>query len=467
MTSLKLRSLVVAILAAVSGAASSASQPSSVTFTYDAVGNLKTVTDGLSYTTTYGYDALSRRTSETDATGTGLTKYEYDGLDNLTKVTDPRNVVTSYAVNSYGELLVTTSGDTGATVNTYDDAGNLTSRTDAKQQKTRYDYDALNRITLITYHDNTTVAYTYDQGPNAIGKLSQVVDASGTIAYGYDAFGQLTTETRTIGGVAYTTQYHFDDAGRPSGMTYPSGRRVDYERDAVGRISKITATRGTSVKAILTSIAYQPFGPVQMVTFANGHTQARQYDLDGRISSFQLPEQAMSVMQDAANRITSIGDPAVPASVTGYGYDALHRLTNVTTPNSAQIYGYDAVGNRTSKSSNGALTSYAYGSSNNRLTHVGGQPIATDVNGSIVDKVGATFNYDARGRMVSANTPIGLVTYTINSLGQRVRKVTPTETTVFHYDVSGKLIAETTTAGSKTTSLEHVYLGDMPVAVLK
>jgi YD repeat-containing protein len=51
---------------------------------------------------------------------------------------------------------------------------------------------------------------------------------------------------------------------------------------------------------------------------------------------------------------------------------------------------------------------------------------------------------------VSANTAIGLVTYTINSLGQRVRKVTPADTTVFHYDAGGKLIAESTTTGSTT-----------------
>lgn len=93
--------------------------------------------------------------------------------------------------------------------------------------------------------------------------------------------------------------------------------------------------------------------------------------------------------------------------------------------------------------------------------------MTTDANGSVTNKGNASFNYDARGRMVSANTAIGLVTYTINSLGQRVRKVTPTETTVFHYDMAGKLIAEATTTGSTTTEQEYVYLGDMPVAVIK
>jgi hypothetical protein len=44
-----------------------------------------------------------------------------------------------------------------------------------------------------------------------------------------------------------------------------------------------------------------------------------------------------------------------------------------------------------------------------------------------------------------------------------VQKITPTETTVFHYDRSGKLIAE----GTGSTLTEYVYLDDIPVAVLK
>ncbi|MEJ7806260.1 MAG: hypothetical protein WKG03_10125 [Telluria sp.] len=458
-----------ALLGVLLGAAANAyaTQNTTVTFTYDAVGNLKTVTNGLSHTTTYGYDSLSRRTSETDATATGITKYDYDGLDQLIKVTDPRNVVTSYTVNGLGELTQTSSGDTGSTISLYDEAGNLTSRTDAKQQTTTYKYDALNRITLITYHDNGTVAYTYDQGPNAIGKLSHVADASGTIQYYYNAFGQIAAEARTLGGATHTTFYRYDDTGRLSGMSYPSGRNIEYVRDTLGRISKVTALIGVATTPVLTDVAYQPFGPVRSVTFGNGRTQERSYDRDGRITSFSLSAQTMGLTYDAANRIKAITDPATPATGSTYDYDVLDRLTNVATAGSAQTYVYDAVGNRKQKVNNSAVTNYAYGAANNRLTQVGAQAIATDVNGSITDKVGATFNYDARGRMVSANTAIGLVTYTINSLGQRVRKVTPTETTVFHYDMAGKLIAESTTVGSTTTTQEYVYLGDMPVAVLK
>jgi YD repeat-containing protein len=111
-----------------------------------------------------------------------------------------------------------------------------------------------------------------------------------------------------------------------------------------------------------------------------------------------------------------------------------------------------------------ATTNYIYGTTSNWLTQYAGSQnatISTDPNGSTTNNGSTGFNYDARDRMVSASTAIGQGK--INALGQRVQKITPNATTVFHYDGSGKLIAESTD-GALT---EYVYLDDMPVAVLK
>jgi YD repeat-containing protein len=175
----------------------------------------------------------------------------------------------------------------------------------------------------------------------------------------------------------------------------------------------------------------------------------------------------MSVSYDAASRITGIADASNTASGMSYGYDVLDRLTNAISPTAGISYTYDTVGNRLQKNNNGSKTAYTYAATSNRLTKKGTQAISSDATGSITNNGSATFNYDARGRMISANTAIGLVQYTINGLGQRVRKVTPTTTTVFHYDLSGKLIAEATTAAGMSTTQEYVYLGDLPVAAFK
>lgn len=462
---LTLRCAAAAMMCAVVASAHGQS-PSVTTFAYDAQGNVHTVTDGLGHKTTYTYDALSRRSNATDH-NSKVTQYRYDGLSNLVAVTDARSVATSYTIDGLGNLLQTTSADTGVTVSNYDESGNVTSRTDAKQQKTTYRYDALNRVVSINYHDATTVSYTYDQGPNATGQLSQITDPSGNTEYKYDTFGRLVTETRNIVGTAYTTGYRYDGDGRLAGMTYPSGRAIEYGRDPLGRLNQISTVVGNAVTPVVANVTYQPFGPIQAVVFGNGRSQTRTYNADGGLASFSLSAQTIAVSYDAASRITGIADAANPASGTTYGYDTLDRLTNVGTASSAQTYKYDDVGNRIQKVINSAATAYSYGATNNRLVQVGAQAISTDANGSIIDKGNATFNYDARGRMVSANTAIGLVKYTINSLGQRVSKVTPTYTTIFHYDTTGKLIAESTLAGAKTTTQEYVYLGDVPVAVLK
>jgi YD repeat-containing protein len=250
-------------------------------------------------------------------------------------------------------------------------------------------------------------------------------------------------------------------------MVYPSGRVLNYGYDAAGRVEQISTVTNGAVQTLVSGIAYEPFGPAKSLTFGNGQVQNRTHDLDGRVASYSLGSTTMAIGYDAASRITSIAEQGNAASGNTYGYDALGRLTSVITPTLGQTYAYDVVGNRTQKVNNGSTTTLTYDTVSNRLTQTGPQPIAMDANGSITNKGNATFNYDARGRMVSANTEIGLVQYTINSLQQRVRKVAPTETTVFHYDAAGKLIAEITTMGTGTRLQEYVYLGNKPVAVLK
>lgn len=169
---------------------------------------------------------------------------------------------------------------------------------------------------------------------------------------------------------------------------------------------------------------------------------------------------------DAASRITGVADAGNAANTRTYGYDQLDRITSEQKANSSLGYSYDAVGNRTQHTNGAAITNYSYATTSNRLTQVAGSQtnaIAMDLNGSTTNNGSSQFNYDARGRMVSATTAIGVVSYKINALGQRVQKVTPQATMVFHYDANGKLIAET--AGNATT--EYVYLDDVPVAVLK
>ena len=116
-------------------------------------------------------------------------------------------------------------------------------------------------------------------------------------------------------------------------ITYPSGRTVDYGFDSLGRVSAVATTPSAAAPSNLaTSITYHPFGGLKGFTFGNSQTYARSYDQDGRISTYRLGGSDFVIAYDAASRITSISEVAVPANINSYGYDALDRLTEAPTP---------------------------------------------------------------------------------------------------------------------------------------
>lgn len=458
-----MRRTVFAVGVVMSCSAGAQVQNTTTNYEYNTAGRLTKVTDPLQRVTTHDYDVLGRHIGTTDPKS-GVTSFGYDGLDRQVKITDARNLATTYEIDGHGNLLKTVSPDTGISTKTYDAAGNVLTATDAKNQTTTYQYDTLNRVTSATYADGTSATYVYDQGPNAIGRLSQIIDVSGSTQFGYDQHGRVTSETRTIGGQAFTTLYHFDPYGRATGITYPSGRTVSYEYDEAGRIKQVQTSQGGVPQILASQITYVPFGGLQSLVFGNGQAYSRTYDLDGRMTSYTLNGQVQTLSYDAASRITGVNDGGNIANNRSYGYDELDRLTSEQRAQRSLGYSYDAVGNRTQYVNGAAVTNYTYGTISNRLTQLSGSQntsIASDANGSITNNGSSAFNYDARGRMVSANTAIGLVTYKINALGQRVLKTTPTLSTFYHYVGNGKLIAEST--GSALT--EYVYLGDVPVAV--
>jgi YD repeat-containing protein len=87
-----------------------------------------------------------------------------------------------------------------------------------------------------------TESYTYDQGAYGKGRLTRMDDATGYTSYQYDAAGALVQQTNNVYGTGYTTGWTYDPQGRRATMTYPSGLRLTYGYDSVGRLSGVTST---------------------------------------------------------------------------------------------------------------------------------------------------------------------------------------------------------------------------------
>lgn len=261
------------------------------TYDYDDNDNQVGMTDALNRSPSQTFDALDRLIKATDPDA-GDTHYTYDDRDNLTQVSDPKGVITSYVYDGLDNLIQEVSADAGTRTYQYDAAGNMTQATDARGVVAQYSYDVLNRLTQITYPGSTgeNVTYTYDLGSFGKGRLTAVADESGSTSYSYDDRGNILTDTRIIGDTTYTTSYSYNLADQKTSMTYPSGRVVDFTRDATGRPISISQTVSGITKLLVDTTEYEPFAGVAAIRFGNGIEQIQEYDLAGRLDQRELSD---------------------------------------------------------------------------------------------------------------------------------------------------------------------------------
>jgi len=240
---------------------------------------------------------------------------------------------------------------------------------------------------------------------------------------------------------------------------------------AKGRISAI-ALNGSP---LIGSGDYDPFGPVSVWQWGNGHKTYRDHDQDGRLSSWEY-RNGTSILRrdltwDNANRITAISDPASAANSSTYGYDVLDQLTSAlsggTTPPTSRGYGYDAIGNRTTSTVNAASTTYAYPATSHRLSSLSGATTRSygyDGAGNPTQIDAAVHGYNLANRL-STISSASSASYAINALGQRVAKTVGGVTTRYVYDEQGRLIGEYDQSGNLIQ--ETVWLDDLPIATLR
>ncbi len=354
------------------------------TLAYDDAGNVATRLDENDRATEYTYD-LHRRLTAILQPGGVETRYAYDSHDNLIRVTDARGNSTTYTHDDLGRVVETESLDTGKVELEMDEAGILIARTDAGGVRTEYAYDAAGRLLHVAHPDaSDDLRFTYDEGDHGKGRLTSLTDAAGRTDYGYDAFGRVVVETRTMEGVAYTTRYSYDDNGDLRSMDYPSGLEVTYERDPDGRVFQVLADD----EILCTIDAYLPFGPsTETVLGETGSTRTREFDPRyhlNRISVTDLMDYRYT--RDGVGNIQSIlgaADPVGEGSLTTYEYEG-NRL-NAVENGQRRTFIYDANGNTLSD----GIRAYEY-NRNNRLARV-----------TQGEELLAEYAYDGMGRRVS------------------------------------------------------------------
>ncbi len=437
------------------------------TLEYDTNNNLIAQTDPNGNTTQFAFDGLNRLIGTTDAAN-GSTIYTYDERDNLISVTDPKGLITTYSYDVFDNVIEQNSPDTGITSYTYDDANNKISQIDAKGIISTYSHDALNRLTAIGYPNSSlNVTYVYDEntnGQNGIGRLTTVIDASGTTYYRYDIRGNIIQQNWQNTALI---SYAYDDANRVQQITYPSGRVVDYSRDISGQITGVTTSFNGSTQTLVDNITYQAFGPVNAMTYGNGLLYSAIHDLD-----YQLDKQTLGNIlqrdytQNNVGNISTITDQIDFSKNQAFGYDELDRLINAQGHYGGLGYGYDANGNRLEKIIEGNIASYGYVMQSNQLLTIIDSAISQiyqyDANGNTLNNGHNQFSYGDDNRLHNViQNGVVIASYTYNSKGERVIKVNSTQTR-YHYDLNGQLLAETDNNG--LTLKEYIYANGQLIA---
>lgn len=446
------------------------------TYTYDANSNLTQITDAANNVTTKTYDALNRLSSQTNP-DTGVVGITYRVDDNIATVTDPKNLVTTYTYNGFGELIKLESPDTGISVITRDRAGNPISYVDARGQSSSMTYDDLNRILSVSYvgaaSENVTVVY--DSCTNGVGRPCSITDISGTQNYTYNSKGRLATKQYSNGAFTKTVEYGYDNFGRVSSITYPSGKIVNYNYSN-DKVLSVSVNIGGITNDIVNNVSYDTFSPnLTSFNWGNGTaTYSKVFDKDGlplEISASNAFPVNKTYGYDSRYNITAINEIGNTSRSSTATYDSKSRITNYNYGLTGNIndYTYNTTDDRlTQKLNGGANTNYNYDANSHRLTSLSGSStdsMTYDANGNILTASGKTYTYNAANRMLTSNDGSVTTNYLINFMGQRTKKSNSLTTTWFIYDENDNVITEYDINGDLVS--EYVYMNDAPIALIR
>jgi RHS repeat-associated protein len=368
------------------------------TYTYDASGNMLTMTDTYGAVYQYRYDNNNRVIKMIDA-GNGEITYEYDTLGRKTAEIDQLGRRTSYTYDSLDRVVAVTNALGNVSRTSYNTDGTVAYTTNALGQKTSYTYDALQRVVAVTDNAGNTTRTVYDE----VGNMVESIDAMGrSTTYVYDNLNRMIRQTDPAGNI---TQSTYDEMGNLVTSTDARGGITTYIYDSLNRMVSTSDAMGNT-----TTYTYDALGRQSMVTDAKGRTTSFSYDILGRqVSVTDYLGNISSSTYDALGKMLTSQDAMghVYTSV----YDNIGRLSYQVNPLGGEThYTYDAVGNQlTVIDANGHTSLTVYDALNRAIS-------SSDANGH-----GQTTTYNAIGNVTAVTDAAG---YSMNYVYDNLNRQT-------------------------------------------
>ncbi|MFD0421580.1 RHS repeat-associated core domain-containing protein [Streptomyces parvus] len=424
-------------------------------WTYDGEGNCLTHTDAMGSVSRFEYTHFDLMAARTGPDGVRY-EFTHDHELRLTQVLNPQGLNWTYAYDAAGHLISETDFDNRTLSYTRDASGRLITRTNALGQTTRYERDELDRI-VRKDASGTVTTFAYD----LTGQLAEAVNADATVTWIRDQYGRIKSET--VNG--RTLSYTYDELGRRTGRTTPSGAVSTWTYDAAGRRTSLTTSGRT--------LAFEHDAAGQEVTrrFGEHVAIASQFDTVGRLTTQQITGAGRSIQRRdytyrADGHLVGLTDQL--SGTKTFDVDTAGRVTAVHAANWTERYAYDPAGNQTDASwpashpGQEAVGTRSY--TGTTITRAGHVRYEHDALGRItlrqktrLSRKPNTWRYewDAEGRMRSATNPDGLIWgYAYDPLGRRVSKTLlmgdgegTAEQTVFVWD--GATLCEQVTMGGE------------------
>ncbi|KPG94936.1 hypothetical protein AEQ67_22615 [Pseudomonas sp. RIT-PI-q] len=210
---------------------------SAESFTYNALGQVLTHTDGKGQTTRLLRTARGLPSSRQDAKGQRI-RYEYDQAIRLTALVNENNAAYQFAYDASDRLIEEKRIDNLTRRFSYNLGGHLTrvdeigygERAERPQRHTEFERDTIGRL-LAKLNADARQDYTYDDGdrllsierlPTAHGKKLGVSEEK--LDFTYDLLGRLIKETTPQGALSYD----YDPLSNLTTLTLPTGQHLNH-----------------------------------------------------------------------------------------------------------------------------------------------------------------------------------------------------------------------------------------------
>lgn len=454
-------------------------------YTYDAVGNVTSIKDALGHRTQYVYSKGGKLLSVTDAEE-NQTEYSYDAMGRLAAVCQHDKAhktsrTTQYERDLMGNILCAVNPLGLKEYYGYDKMGRLVRKTDRDGYETQYSYNGEGDLESILYGDGRRAEFSY----HPLRKLQEVKDWLGSIRVEWDDAGRMKKIQNQRGEeICYT----WGALGEREACLYPDGRKVSYEYDELGRLSRLTE----GSREVL--YQYDQEGRLCKKQYPEGLTSTYDYNALGLLSRLSYQQQG-EVLEQYAYEYDQMGNKtsirknrnfqtqsAKDNGLYQYQYDALNRLVGVRKDRRLlRRYAYDAFGNRILKEDEGSSIHYYYNAADQMVSLKGAgrtEQREYDGRGNLTavvcgQKVINRYHYGADNRLEEAVCADGRKAYYhYDGLGNRVgveeyqkdEPENPVKTVEYLLDITRQyrnLLTKTEITAEKASSQSFVWDNDI------